>query len=138
MYPESATVTQDPPNLLNAVIEIPRGSRVKYELDKKTGLLFVDRVLYSSIVYPHNYGAFSTEMAPGGPLVASIEAAIISNACILPDSPQPGCLNGESLSVIGVSSIYLNSSSHAGHSSHASVGPVLHCMHFWPELMLII
>ncbi len=39
-----------------AVIEIPRGSKVKYELDKVSGLLLVDRVLYSSVVYPHNYG----------------------------------------------------------------------------------
>jgi inorganic pyrophosphatase len=38
------------------VIEIPKGSKVKYELDKKTGLIKVDRVLYSSVVYPHNYG----------------------------------------------------------------------------------
>lgn len=44
------------PNLFNAVIEIPRGSKVKYELDKASGLLKVDRVLYSSVVYPHNYG----------------------------------------------------------------------------------
>lgn len=38
------------------MIEIPRGSKVKYELDKDTGLCFVDRILYSSVVYPHNYG----------------------------------------------------------------------------------
>ncbi|KAK9050884.1 hypothetical protein SSX86_030147 [Deinandra increscens subsp. villosa] len=38
------------------VIEISKGSKVKYELDKKTGLIKVDRVLYSSVVYPHNYG----------------------------------------------------------------------------------
>jgi len=37
-------------------IEIPKGSKVKYELDKKTGLLRVDRVLYSSVHYPANYG----------------------------------------------------------------------------------
>jgi inorganic pyrophosphatase len=42
--------------VINAVIEIPRGSKVKYELDKDTGLLYVDRILYSSVVYPHNYG----------------------------------------------------------------------------------
>lgn len=47
---------ENPPEMLNAVIEIPRGSKVKYELDKDTGLLFVDRILYSSVVYPHNYG----------------------------------------------------------------------------------
>jgi inorganic pyrophosphatase len=44
------------PAIFNVVIEIPRGSKVKYELDKKTGLIKVDRVLYSSVVYPHNYG----------------------------------------------------------------------------------
>lgn len=44
------------PDIFNAVIEIPRGSKVKYELDKATGLLYIDRVLYSSVVYPHNYG----------------------------------------------------------------------------------
>lgn len=38
------------------VIEIPKGSKNKYELDKKTGLLFADRVLYSSVHYPANYG----------------------------------------------------------------------------------
>ena len=37
-------------------IEIPKGSRVKYELDKATGLLRVDRVLYSAVFYPANYG----------------------------------------------------------------------------------
>ncbi|KAK9713654.1 hypothetical protein RND81_06G042500 [Saponaria officinalis] len=38
------------------VIEITKGSKVKYELDKKTGMIKVDRILYSSVVYPHNYG----------------------------------------------------------------------------------
>jgi inorganic pyrophosphatase len=37
-------------------IEIPKGSNVKYELDKRTGLLAVDRVLYSTVYYPANYG----------------------------------------------------------------------------------
>jgi inorganic pyrophosphatase len=39
-----------------AFIEIPQGSKVKYELDKETGLLRVDRVLFSSVHYPANYG----------------------------------------------------------------------------------
>jgi inorganic pyrophosphatase len=39
-----------------AVIEIPKGSKNKYELDKTTGLLLADRVLYSSVHYPANYG----------------------------------------------------------------------------------
>ena len=39
-----------------AIIEIPKGSKVKYELDKRTGLLWLDRVLYSAVHYPANYG----------------------------------------------------------------------------------
>ena len=41
---------------VNAIIEIPLGSRAKYELDKETGLLKLDRVLYSAVYYPANYG----------------------------------------------------------------------------------
>ncbi len=41
---------------LDCVIEIPRGGRLKYELDKATGLLRLDRVLYSAVFYPANYG----------------------------------------------------------------------------------
>lgn len=40
----------------HAIIEIPKGSKVKYELDKATGLLRVDRVLHSAVHYPANYG----------------------------------------------------------------------------------
>jgi inorganic pyrophosphatase len=39
-----------------AIIEIPKGSKVKYELDKKTGMLWLDRVLHSAVHYPANYG----------------------------------------------------------------------------------
>lgn len=44
------------PNSVNAIIEIPKGSKAKYEIDKASGLLKLDRVLYSSVVYPANYG----------------------------------------------------------------------------------
>uniref|UniRef100_N1QWX4 Soluble inorganic pyrophosphatase n=1 Tax=Aegilops tauschii TaxID=37682 RepID=N1QWX4_AEGTA len=44
------------PAVFNVVVEITKGSKVKYELDKKTGMIKVDRILYSSVVYPHNYG----------------------------------------------------------------------------------
>lgn len=49
-------VGDEAPELFNAIIEIPQGCKVKYELDKDTGLLRVDRVLYSSVIYPDNYG----------------------------------------------------------------------------------
>jgi len=44
------------PATVNALIEIPQGSRSKYEVDKHTGLLKLDRVIYSSFQYPINYG----------------------------------------------------------------------------------
>ena len=44
------------PEIVNGVVEIPKASRAKYELDKETGLLIMDRVLYSSVYYPANYG----------------------------------------------------------------------------------
>jgi inorganic pyrophosphatase len=47
---------ENSPSIINGIIEIPKGSRAKYELDKESGLLKLDRVLYSSIYYPANYG----------------------------------------------------------------------------------
>ncbi len=44
------------PNEVSGIIEIPSASRAKYELDKESGLLKLDRVLYSSLYYPANYG----------------------------------------------------------------------------------
>jgi inorganic pyrophosphatase len=46
----------DVPNIVTAIIEIPSGSKVKYELDKETGLIAVDRILHSPFRYPANYG----------------------------------------------------------------------------------
>ena len=46
-----------------AVVEIPMGSSVKYELDKKTGILRVDRILYSAVYYPANYGFIPQTLA---------------------------------------------------------------------------
>lgn len=49
-----------------ALIEIPKGCKVKYELDKETGLLKLDRVLYTSTVYPANYGFIPRTLAEDG------------------------------------------------------------------------
>lgn len=44
------------PQIVNSIIEIPKGSKAKYELDKKSGLIKLDRVLFSAVHYPANYG----------------------------------------------------------------------------------
>jgi len=52
----SVSYGKNVPDTVNAIIEIPRYSRAKYELDKETGMLRLDRVLYSAVYYPANYG----------------------------------------------------------------------------------
>ena len=57
------TPGQHLPGEFTAVIEIPMGSSVKYELDKDTGLLRLDRILYSAVYYPANYGFIPQTLA---------------------------------------------------------------------------
>ena len=44
------------PEIVPVIVEVPKGSKTKYELDKRSGLIRVDRILYSSVMYPANYG----------------------------------------------------------------------------------
>jgi inorganic pyrophosphatase len=62
----SVEIGQASPDVINVVIEIPMDSRVKTELDKPTGLLKVDRILHSSIVYPANYGFVPETLSEDG------------------------------------------------------------------------
>ena len=52
----SVPIGKDAPAIVNGIIEIPKNTRAKYELDKVSGMLKLDRVLYSSVYYPANYG----------------------------------------------------------------------------------
>jgi inorganic pyrophosphatase len=58
---------RNPPDDLNAVIEITQGGLpIKYEIDKESGALFVDRFLHTSMVYPANYGFFPHTLSNDG------------------------------------------------------------------------
>ena len=57
------TPGEDMPQEFNCVIEIPFGSSVKYELDKQSGLIKLDRMLYSAVYYPANYGFIPQTLA---------------------------------------------------------------------------
>jgi inorganic pyrophosphatase len=57
---------QNPPNDINVIIEIPEGSAVKYEIDKETGAIFVDRFLYTMMSYPAAYGYIPNTLADDG------------------------------------------------------------------------
>ena len=69
------------PTDFNAVIEIPKGSKCKYELDKYTGLLKLDRILYTSTHYPANYGFIPRTYADDGD---PLDVLVLCNEPILP------------------------------------------------------
>ena len=77
---------------VNALIEIPKGSRNKYEYDERTGKLLLDRVLYSSVHYPTDYGFIPETRAPDGDpldiLVVIHEPTF--PGCIVPARPIGG------------------------------------------------
>ena len=52
--------------IIDALIEIPLGSKNKYEIDKATGRITLDRVLYASMIYPAEYGVIENTLAPDG------------------------------------------------------------------------
>jgi inorganic pyrophosphatase len=74
----------NPPEVVHVIVEIPKRSRNKYELHKETGLIRLDRVLYSSLHYPGDYGLIpQTFYDDGDPL----------DVLVMTNSPTfPGCL----------------------------------------------
>ena len=72
---------KDVPNDINVVIEIPQGSQVKYEVDKESGAIFVDRFLFTPMAYPAAYGFIpSTLAADGDPA----DALVLAPAAVVP------------------------------------------------------
>jgi len=61
-----ASYGEEAPEIVNALIEIQQGSKSKYEIDKKTGLLKLDRIIYSSFHYPVNYGFIPQTLGKDG------------------------------------------------------------------------
>jgi inorganic pyrophosphatase len=83
---EAVSLGKDPPNEVNAIVEVPVGGEpIKYELDKEAGTLVVDRFLYTSMRYPGNYGFIPHTMSgDGDPLDVLIanQRAIVPGAVI--------------------------------------------------------
>lgn len=71
-------------NVIDALIEIPLGSKNKYELDKATGRIKLDRVLYAAMIYPAEYGVIEETLAPDGD---QLDILVICN-----DPTFPGCM----------------------------------------------
>jgi inorganic pyrophosphatase len=71
----------NPPLDINVVIEIPQGSGVKYEIDKESGMIFVDRFLFTSLGYPAAYGFIPNTLADDGD---PADALVLVPATIVP------------------------------------------------------
>ena len=71
------------PEYVNVVIEIPLGSYIKYEVDKETGLLFVDRILYTATHYPFNYGFIPATLEEDGD---PVDVLVLGYEPLLPGS----------------------------------------------------
>ncbi len=69
------------PSEINVVIEIPQGSAIKYEYDKETGMIAVDRFLHTAMAYPFNYGFIPGTRAGDGD---AIDVLLISSLPITP------------------------------------------------------
>ena len=77
-------VGDNPPESVNVVIEVPVGGEpVKYEFDKESGALFVDRILHTPMRYPANYGFIPHTLAPDGD---PLDALVISRSPFIPGS----------------------------------------------------
>ncbi len=70
-----------PPKKMNAIIEVPENGFVKYEIDKGTGLLRVDRILHTPMAYPANYGYFPGTLGDDGD---PLDCVVVCNAPLRP------------------------------------------------------
>jgi len=75
------SVGKNAPEEVNALVEIPQGVSVKYELDKESGLIFVDRFLYTAMVYPFNYGFVPGTLAEDGD---PVDILVLSSKPVVP------------------------------------------------------
>jgi inorganic pyrophosphatase len=73
-----------PPDEINVVVEIPRGSKIKYEIDPKSGEISVDRTLFPAFFYPYNYGFIPQTKEEDGD--DPIDVFILGDSSLLPKS----------------------------------------------------
>lgn len=74
-------VGNNPPEEVNVFIEIPEGVSVKYELDKDSGFIFVDRFLFTEMNYPFNYGFIPNTLADDGD---AVDVLVLSSKPVVP------------------------------------------------------
>src|SRR5438132_13233435 len=82
---------KNPPEEVNVVIEIPKGSNIKYELDKESGMIMVDRFLHTAMYFPANYGFIPNTLADDGD---PADVLVLSEQTITPGAVIPSKIIG--------------------------------------------
>ena len=85
------SVGKNPPEEINVFIEIPKGSNVKYELDKESGVIFVDRFLHTAMDFPFNYGFVPNTLADDGD---PLDVIVLSDNTVAPGTVIPSKVIG--------------------------------------------
>lgn len=83
-YLKDIPAGDNPPEEINVIVEIPKGSKNKYEIDEDTGLIALDRVLYSSVYFPFDYGTMPQTLSEDGD---PLDVVLLASS-----GTFPGCL----------------------------------------------
>jgi inorganic pyrophosphatase len=88
---QSLTVGKNPPQEVNVFVEIPQGSSIKYEIDKESGVIMVDRFSYTAMSYPFNYGFIPGTSAEDGD---AVDVLVLSSLSVHPGTVIPSRVVG--------------------------------------------
>lgn len=82
---------KNPPSEINVFIEIPKDGNIKYELDKDSGIIMVDRFLHTAMFYPFNYGFIPNTLADDGD---PVDVIVLSEQILMPGVVIPSVVIG--------------------------------------------
>ena len=83
---KNLSIGKNPPQEVNAFIEIPKGGNIKYEIDEESGMMFVDRFLHTAMHYPFNYGFIPHTLSQDGD---PLDVLVLSDQSVAPGSIVP-------------------------------------------------
>lgn len=84
-------VGKNPPEEINVFIEIPKNSNIKYELDKESGIIFIDRFLHTAMNFPFNYGFVANTLADDGD---PLDVIVLGDQSVTPGTVIPSKVIG--------------------------------------------
>lgn len=88
---KKVSIGKNPPEQINVFIEIPKDTNIKYEVDKDSGVIFVDRFLYTAMNYPFNYGFVPNTLGDDGD---PLDVLVLSEHAVVPGVVIPSHVIG--------------------------------------------